>query len=138
MKRREFLLGLTALPVLLTGCGADSDGTATGNFTAAPTPAEPLTRARHFRPLEGDVFYLEHPQLGSVDAVLVAIEDNTRDPQLEQFVLTFEIPAGSNLGDGTYRLQHYHGGIFELFLQRSELSGYDAERHVALFSHLHE
>lgn len=137
MKRREFLVSLAAVPVVLSGCGADSDGRGSA-FTPPPPLDEPLSRARHFRPLAGDVFYLEHPHYGSVDAVLASIEDNTRDPQLEQFVLTFELPAGSNLADGTYRLQHYRSGVFELFLQRSERSDLNVERHVALFSHLHD
>jgi len=136
MKRRDFLIGLASMPIVLVGCGADSSG----RFSATtPTQSqEPLSRARHFRPLAGDAFYLEHPHYGSVDALLSNIEDNTRDPQLEQFVLSFDLPEGSTLADGTYRMEHVSGSVFELFLQRSETAVNGYERHVALFSHLHE
>lgn len=137
MKRRDFLIGLASVPIVLVGCGGDNAGNISDGFSPPP-PREPLSRARHFRPLEGDTFYLEHPSYGSVDAVLRTIEDNTRDPQLEQFVLSFDLPQGSALADGTYRVEHTSGSVFELFLQRSETAVDGYERHVALFSHLHE
>jgi len=35
-------------------------------------------------------------------------------------------------------MEHVSGSVFELFLQRSETAVNGYERHVALFSHLHE
>ncbi len=132
MERRTFIAGLIATPVVLSACGGG------GGSQGAPAPVsanEPIGRARHFRGREGDLFYVEHPLYGSVDAELVSLVDNTMDPSLEQFLLTFALPAGSNLGDGMRRLTHRTLGEMALFLQGGRDDGVH-QFYSAAFSHL--
>src|SRR5690606_41994989 len=102
----------------------------------APVMADgPVGRARHCRGREGDLFYVEHPLYGAVDAELTTLVDNTMDPSLEQFLLTFALPAGSNLADGTYRVTHPVLGDMALFLQGGRDDGV-YQYYSAAFSHL--
>ncbi|WP_111656952.1 DUF6916 family protein [Isoalcanivorax indicus] len=138
MKRRTFVAGLAAAPWVLAGCGADSQGNRSGASGHPPAPVVPqgLSRRHDFGALEGDIFYVAHPRYGSVDARLVGVEDNTRDAQLEQFALRFELPPGSALQDALYRVEHAQGGRFDLFMQRSSDDSVAGEGYVAFFSHL--
>ena len=143
MKRRTFVAGLAAAPWVLTGCGADSQGnhgSGVGGHSPMPSVPQGLSRRHDFGALEGDIFYVAHPRYGSVDARLVGVEDNTRDAQLEQFALRFELPPGSALQDSLYRVEHAQAGSFDLFMQRSsDDSSNDrvaGEAYVAFFSHL--
>lgn len=144
MKRRDLLIGLAAAPALLAGCGGSGSANSGGVSPIAveePEASAPLqipSRARHFKALEGEVFYIEHPFYGSVDAVLTPLTENAVDPKLEQFALGFKLPAGSALPEGTYQVTHHSGSVFALYLQQSQdaTDGYD--RYVALFSHLYD
>lgn len=148
MKRRDLLIGLAAAPLWLSGCGGGSAGTtATGTQSSAPpvvtAPVEPeplppeiLSRASHFHPMAGEVFYIEHPFYGSVDAVLQPLTSHDYDPVLEQFSLSFELPAGTGLSEGTYRVAHRDGAAFDLYLQPSQLDTDGVDRYTAVFSHL--
>ena len=140
MKRRAFIAGLAVTPWVLAGCGAGSgSGQSTGGGqTPAPDLPQGLSRRHDFGALEGEVFYIAHPRYGSVDATLVAVEDNTRDAQLEQFALRLELPLGSDLQDAVYRVEHVRAGSFELFVQCSEEGSAAGERYVAFFSHLRD
>ncbi len=148
VNRREVLLGLVVAPVLLSGCG--SGGSASrpdyqpgpGPVVDSPEPEPPQpeipSRARHFKPLEGQVFYIEHPFYGSLDAVMTPLEESHLDPQLEQFAVGFYLPSGSDLPEGTYKVSHHAGATFDIFLQPGGVAvdGYD--HHRAIFSHLPE
>lgn len=150
MKRRDLLLGLAAMPVWLAGCGGGSGSAAPSQSPplASPPPAaapepdplppEVLSRLGDFQPLEGEIFYIDHPVYGSLEAQLQPLTAHDYDPSLEQFTLSFELPEGAALGEGSHRVSHHQGTSFELFLQPAESQTLGYERYTAVFSHLVE
>lgn len=154
MKRRIVLAGIAAIPAWLSGCGGgsgsgQSGASAPNNPPSVETPEQvyvppesPETpqRVHHFKPLEGDVFYIAHPIYGSIDATLKPVASVNVDTQLEQFSLTFDIPSGSALSDGIHSVIHHRTGTqFDMYLQLQDSdSVIGKEKYTAAFSHLTE
>lgn len=148
--RREILLGLAATPVWLSGCGGGSGTTISTSSqppaasspppVAAPEPLPPeiLSRMGDFQPLEGEVFYIDHPIYGSLEAQLQPLTAFDYDPALEQFTLSFDLPEGAALAEGSHQVSHHQGASFDLFLQPAESQRLGYERYTAVFSHLVE
>ena len=138
MDRRAFLVGVATLPMLMAGCGGGGGG---GDATAEPVtpPLEGARslRARLFRSLEGQTFYLGHPTYGVVDAVLEQVVDYTVDDTVEQFLLEFSTAAGVALPEGRWPLEHPTAGRVTLYIQPA---GDDLERdhYRAVFSQLND
>ena len=139
MDRRAFLVGVATLPMLLAGCGGGGGG---GGDAAAEPATPPLEggrslRARLFRSLEGQTFYLGHPTYGVVDAELEAVVDHTVDDTVEQFMLDFSTAPGVDLPEGRWPLEHPTAGRVTLYIQPAG-GDPDRDRYRAVFSQLND